>query len=399
MEQNNELLCRIAELEKKLKEKEESEKNLEKEISTLQSQINLSNTTISNLTEEKENYEIKVEELQKENEQLKKEYSQMSVNQSLNDNKKKTDDETKILKKKINNLIRDKDELEEVIMKQEEKVTQLSKQISSTSRLLSEKDKELQDNVLYTAKLTSIINSQKKELNNLKQTPKFEEDITSLKEEIMKLRKDNEAKQNKINLLQMNNRILKHNSVNNNNNNASNADGIPKTATNVIRPSQSGEVYEPPPRSAGGRNKIILSKIKPKGGEQFNREINPTYKSSFKNSKFSIEGKDSGDQKAYIVAKSKSRPKVSYKPLKKINNEINEQEEQLRKNQDLENIVFKPIVEKTPKVDISADLEYPVYETKCELGASGPKVALPKCEDKKEIEKLSNEIDNLLDQI
>ncbi len=110
----------------------------------------------------------------------------------------------------------------------------------------------------------------------------------------------------------MNNRILKQNT---------NTINIESN----IRPKLSANLNESPPQSAAEpRRKIILNKIKP---VQEPKIINN--KNSIKSSnRFSVDGKE---EKTYIVAKAKSKPKM-FKPKNKVI--VNEEEEKERKNQD-----------------------------------------------------------------
>ncbi len=221
----------MEEMEKKIKEQsenllkfseivnqKESQLNIDiskylKEISNLKNEMELLNGTINNLTEEKENNNNKISQLIKENEELKKLNSlKTEVPTSINVDKKKYDDYIKILKNNISNLENEKKELEEVVIKQESKVTELSSNCYNVENLLREKEKEMKKNLDYTNKLTNSISFHKKEIaklkhNNYKAETNFNE-LINLKNEIKYLKKEMENKEYKINFLTKNKNIL-----------------------------------------------------------------------------------------------------------------------------------------------------------------------------------------------
>ena len=85
--------------------------------------MELLNIKINNLTKEKENNNNKITELKKENEKLKK-INNLKNSSSENLDKKKYEDYIKLLKKNIANLEEEKKDLEEVVIKQENKVSE-----------------------------------------------------------------------------------------------------------------------------------------------------------------------------------------------------------------------------------------------------------------------------------
>ena len=198
-----------------------------KQINDLKNELELLNGTITNLTEEKENNTIKLTELIHENEQLKKnKISTMNNNNSNNNNNneaqnKKYEDLIVKLKKNIVILNEEKKSLEEVIIKQEEKVNELSLKVDITTKEINEKEKELKESKEYNAKLTTTNNFHIKEIQKLKQSDisnnnansfnnknKDMMNIMNLQKEIQTIKKEIETKDNKINLLTMNNKIL-----------------------------------------------------------------------------------------------------------------------------------------------------------------------------------------------
>ena len=157
-------------------------------------------------------------ELIHENEELKK---TKNINNIENQNKKYENIIMK-LKKNISMLTEEKKSLEDVIIKQEQKVNEFTSKVDKTKKEILKKDKELQESIEYNAKLTSTINFHKKEIQKLKQNNsntvstssnknnnnKDVLNIMNLQKEIQSVKKEIETKDNKINLLTMNNKIL-----------------------------------------------------------------------------------------------------------------------------------------------------------------------------------------------
>ena len=193
----------------------------QKQINDLKNELEQLNSTITNLTEEKENNTIKLTELIHENEELKK--NKIQNNNSETKNKKYENIIIK-LKRNISKLTEEKKSLEEVIIKQEQKVNEFSTKVDKAKKEILKKDKELQESIEYNAKLTSTINFHKKEIQKLKQNNSTTISTTSsnknnnnnkdmisimnLQKEIQNVKKEIENKDNKINLLSMNNKIL-----------------------------------------------------------------------------------------------------------------------------------------------------------------------------------------------
>ena len=193
----------------------------QKQINDLKNELEQLNSTITNLTEEKENNTIKLTELIHENEELKKNKIQNNNSETQN---KKYENIIMKLKRNISKLTEEKKSLEEVIIKQEQKVNEFSTKVDKAKKEILKKDKELQESIEYNAKLTSTINFHKKEIQKLKQNNSTTISTTSsnknnnnnkdmisimnLQKEIQNVKKEIENKDNKINLLSMNNKIL-----------------------------------------------------------------------------------------------------------------------------------------------------------------------------------------------
>ena len=88
--------------------------------------------------------------------------------------------------------------LEEVIIKQESEVSQLSSKVIEAEKVLIQKDKELQESIEYSAKLTSTMNFHKNELMKIKQKQnqtevnkidKNSEIISNLQKELQSMKK------------------------------------------------------------------------------------------------------------------------------------------------------------------------------------------------------------------
>jgi hypothetical protein len=118
------------------------------------------------------------------------------------------------LKKNMMNLKEENKSLEEVILKQEAEVNQLSSKIIEVEKVLGQKDKELQESIEYSAKLTSSINFHKNEIikikqkQNISEANKNAEIISNLQKELQTMKENLEMKENKLNVLSGNNKSL-----------------------------------------------------------------------------------------------------------------------------------------------------------------------------------------------
>jgi predicted RNase H-like nuclease (RuvC/YqgF family) len=70
-------------------------------------------------------------------------------------------------KKTINNLNKEKLELEEIIMKQEDRVSELSNKFNLIDKMMKDKNRELKENEQSIMQLVNIIEEQKKTINNM----------------------------------------------------------------------------------------------------------------------------------------------------------------------------------------------------------------------------------------
>ena len=249
----NENLNKISSLANKKEEKLNNDilKYL-KQINDLKNELELLNCTITNLTEEKENNTIKLTELMHENEQLKKNNS-INKNSDTEIQNKKYEDLILKLKKNIANLNEEKKSLEEIIFKQKEKVSELSIKVDNTKKEIIKKDIEIKESIEYNAKLVNTINIHKKEIQKLKQSTNTNSDnknkdainIMNLQKEIQNIKKEIENKENKINLISMNNKILQgklsklyhttKNGFKNEQNNNNNSNNVNNNITNNIK--------------------------------------------------------------------------------------------------------------------------------------------------------------------
>ena len=190
------------------------------QISELKNEMEVLNNIITNLTEEKENNAKKISSLLYENEKLKQNIktNNSNANDNLNENEKinsqKYEEIIMKLKKNMMNLKEENKLLEEVIIKQEVEVNQLSSKIIEVEKVLGQKDKELQESIEYSAKLTSSINFHKNEIikikqkQNISEANKNAEIISNLQKELQTMKENLEMKENKLNVLSGNNKSL-----------------------------------------------------------------------------------------------------------------------------------------------------------------------------------------------
>lgn len=370
----------------------------QKEISQLNSQIELSNTTISNLTEEKENNIKAINDIKKENDLLLQKNNLLLKESSDKDKKinelskqienaknNNIDPNTiKNYKRVISTLNTEKKELEEVVMKQEEKVSEISKKLSSIAELLEEKEKELKDSIEYTAKLTSMLNTQKKENAKLKHSGIPKEKEESLQNEINNLKKEIQKKDYRLNVLSLNNKIMisklqKQSQI------------IPGLNTKnskpitIINNNQNPSKNDFPLSAKENRNKVVLGKIKPHSQQQ-NKNPNIAKRnnkyitgslSNFKEENYKIKedentfhsNKTTSKDKFLIVAKSKSKAKT---PVKLNHFELID-EDQIGKFEEKEkeiSIIAPSNNSKPPHIDAALEVEFPIIESFCVMNGT-----------------------------
>ena len=295
-----------------------------KEISDLKNEMELLNGTINNLTEEKDNNNNKISELIKENAELKKLNSiKTEVPTSINVDKKKYEDYIKILKNNISTLENEKKELEEVVIKQESKVNELSSNCYNVENLLREKEKEMKKNLDYTNKLSNSISFHKKEIAKIKHNNYKAEssinDLINLKNEIKYLKKEMENKEYKINYLTKNKSILqdKVNKLNHQNSHGYNS----------IRNFNSMSLQI----NKNNNNNLSNSRKKEVFNSQFLKNDNKIEEEHYEKK-----------NKYYIIAKNKPKLKNEIKIQnnnEEINNEINDKENnsEIGNNYDIDN--------------------------------------------------------------
>ena len=324
------------------------------QINDLKNEMEVLNNIITNLTEEKENNAIKITNLLHENEKLKQNIKnnansgasgggtsngQSGEGENSNSNKKYEEIILK-LKKNMLNLKEEKEALVEVILKQESEVNQLSSNVNEVENILMKKDKELQESIEYSAKLTSSINFHKNEIIRIKQkqsqsdnnkNDKNSETIINLQKELQNMKKNLEEKESKLNVLLTNNKALQDklnkltqvvkNELNCNNGNNSkynnkNKNNIYSSYNNyytnkiTVNKPQS-QLKNRTTRDLGAINPIS-SNILPKKNNPNN--IMENYKDNYKN--FQIEKsplhnrQNIDDKKLYILSKQKIKSKT-----------------------------------------------------------------------------------------
>ena len=193
------------------------------QINDLKNEMEVLNNIITNLTEEKENNTIKITNLLQENEKLKKEFKNNDDNNNIlksskiteTPNDKNYEEILLKLKKKNLELIEEKKALEDVIFKRESDIKQLSSKLEEVEKKLLKKNKELEESIEYTAKLTSLKNFHQNEILKIKQkqsdnnkNDKTYEEITNLQNELQNIKKNLKLKESKLNNLSSKNKIL-----------------------------------------------------------------------------------------------------------------------------------------------------------------------------------------------
>ena len=404
----NELMkIRMEEMEKRIKEQSEnfikfSEVANQKEaqlnndiskylieISKLKNEMELLNNKVNNLTEEKQNNNNKITQLLKENEELKKKnLLKNSVSSQNLETKKKYENYIKLLKKDILNLEEEKKDLEEVVMKQENKVTELSSHYNNVKNLLKEKENEIKNNLEYRNKLFNSVNYHKKQLAKLKyksfNSDMNENDIKVLKNEIRNMKIEMASKENKINLLSRSNKILEtrvnkltqsqnyENYYNNLNNNG--------TMSLRINKNKSPDLL-----NEENKKKLIISTIKKKSNTPINKKVIIPNKNEFdENIKTKEIYTDNYNYIKDLERKKQEQKDIKFNEIKEkyrkegfIHNKnieqiLNKNEEseininfdsnQFNKEQTLKNI-NEIQYEKGPSINVSQEVEFPVFES------------------------------------
>ena len=401
---------KMEEMEKKIKEqsenlikfselayKKEEKLNIDiskylKEISELKNEMELLNGRINNLKEEKENNDNKISELIKENEELKKLNSiKIPISNFQNLDKKKYEDYIKILKNNILNLEEEKKNLEEVVIKQEKQVFELSSNCNNVDNLLKEKEIEIKNNLALNNKLSNTISFHKKEIEKLKYNnligKSSSSDILFLKNEIKNMKKEIENKENKINLLSKNNKILqgkvnKLQNLNNNNyynispinlqisqnkiNNILNDDDDDNKLEDYKEKKNKYYIYAKNIKKEENNNEInynngsISSRLKKEKKLNFN-EIKEKYEKERENQRKRVDEILKKNNSINKMNNSESEVNINIDPkinkdksLNNINNDITINEN---------NKTLRPQKEEGISINISQEIEFPVIES------------------------------------
>ena len=339
------------------------------QINELKNEMEVLNNIITNLTEEKENNAIKISSLLHENEKLKQNIKNNANNinnlsSKEKENSKKYEEIILKLKKNMLSLKEENKTLEEVILKQESEVSQLSSKVIEAEKVLNQKDKELQESIEYSAKLTSSINFHKNEIMKIKQKQsqtevnkldKNSEIIANLQKELQNMKKNLEMKENKLSVLSGNNKSLQEKlnkltqiiknelNVNANSNEAnqnkinSNTKYINKNKCNIHSSynnyyTNKVSISKPQSQLKNKTTRVSVpinsksSNNLPKNNNNLNNNIE-NFKQNFKNlgndKNTQYKRQNIEDKKLYIVSKHKIKSKTPGKVIKQLEPEIN----------------------------------------------------------------------------
>ena len=408
---SDDMKIKMEEMEKKIKEqsenlikfselayKKEEKLNIDiskylKEISELKNEMELLNGRINNLKEEKENNDHKISELIKENEELKKLNSiKIPISNFPNLDKKKYEDYIKILKNNILNLEEEKKNLEEVVIKQEKQVFELSSNCNNVDNLLKEKEIEIKNNLALNNKLSNTISFHKKEIEKLKYNnligKSSSSDILFLKNEIKNMKKEIENKENKINLLSKNNKILqgKVNKLQNlNNNNYYNISPIhlqisQNKINNILNDNNNDDnkledykekknkyyIYAKNIKKEENNNEInynngsISSRLKKEKKLNFN-EIKEKYEKERENQRKRVDEILKKNKSINKMNNSESEVNINIDPIINKDKSLNNINNDITINEN--NKTLRPQKEEGISINISQEIEYPVIES------------------------------------
>ena len=312
------------------------------QINDLKNEMEVLNNIITNLTEEKENNTIKITNLLQENEKLKKEFKNNDDNNNIlksskiteTPNDKNYEEILLKLKKKNLELIEEKKALEDVIFKRESDIKQLSSKLEEVEKKLLKKNKELEESIEYTAKLTSLKNFHQNEILKIKQkqsdnnkNDKTYEEITNLQNELQNIKKNLKLKESKLNNLSSKNKILqdkfnkltlslkneiicnnkndsKYNNNKNKNNIHSSYNNYNSNKISISKPQS--QLKNKTTRMAEGPNPIS-SNILPKNNIDNNIDI---HKNNHLEKSPNRNKKNIDDNKLFIVSKNKIKSKT-----------------------------------------------------------------------------------------
>ena len=358
------------------------------EISKLKNEMELLNKKVNNLKEEKQNNNNKITQLLKENDQLKKKNVLKNSLSSQNiETKKKYENYIKLLKKDILNLEEEKKDLEEVVMKQENKVNELSSHYTNVKNLIKEKENEIKNNLEQRNKLFNSVNYHKKQLEKLKykslNSDMNENDIKILKNEIRNMKIEMASKDNKINLLSRSNKILESrvNKLTQSHNYENYYNNLNNNGTMSLRINRN---KSPDFLNGEKKNKVTITKIRKKSNtpindkiiqnkNEFNENIKTTeiYNDNYNFIKDIERRKQEQKEIKFNEIKEKYRKEgfIHNKNIEQILNKndesdinINFDTNQFNKEQTLKNI-NEIQYEKGPSINVSQEVEFPVFES------------------------------------
>ena len=183
-------------------EMKENNEKLNEQLILLQSELAKHQKDKNNLNLELEKYNLEkeklMENLNKKNGLLN---TKMTQENQLNNNLMKQLIENKKIQTSLDNIIikcknleKDKNELENVILEQENKVNELSTSIKKAIEVLNLKNSELNNNKLYIKNLEDIIRDLNKEFHNMRLKKKKENsmEVEKLKIQLEKLQRENQ---------------------------------------------------------------------------------------------------------------------------------------------------------------------------------------------------------------
>lgn len=186
-------------LDKIIKEHEEEKAH---SAALLKERTELENKIInmkSALQEIKEKFDIEL--ARKEKLLNEKQNNQQQVNEhemkDLTSKIKFLEEQNKKLKGKLETVTKDKLELEDIVIKQEEKVNELAGKVNLIEKLLKEKNKEIKENQNYAVQLVNIIEDQKKQLvkgKSYKYSKEEENELILIRNQVNNLKKECESK-------------------------------------------------------------------------------------------------------------------------------------------------------------------------------------------------------------
>ena len=183
-------------------EMKENNEKLNEQLILLQNELAKHQKDKNNLNLELEKYNLEkeklMENLNKKNGLLN---TKMTQENQLNNNLMKQLIENKKIQTSLDNIIikcknleKDKNELENVILEQENKVNELSTSIKKAIEVLNLKNSELNNNKLYIKNLEDIIRDLNKEFHNMRLKKKKENsmEVEKLKIQLEKLQRENQ---------------------------------------------------------------------------------------------------------------------------------------------------------------------------------------------------------------